>query len=261
MKFNEQHTIENHIIKYFKNDLKYEYIKPEEFAKFREFENEYLITPLLQESIKKLNGIDDDNLVQLLTKELKKIDNNEEFLMALRNGINYKDPATGKKTDYKVVDFENIDNNRFVVTNQFYFEGNAENIRPDVMVFVNGIPVSDIEAKSPTASITVSWENAVGQIKRYENVAPRMFIANCFNVVTDGTESGTRYASTHSPIQYFFQWKDEENKDKFEGNLELTLWNLFNKKQLLDIIQNFIVFEKEGGKVVKKVCRYQQYRA
>src|SRR4030042_7200739 len=117
MRFNEQHTIENHIIKYFKNDLKYEYIKPEEFAKFREFENEYLITPLLSESIKKLNGIEDDNLVQLLVKELKKIDSNEEFLMALRNGINYKDPATGKKTDYKVLDFENIDNNRFVVTN------------------------------------------------------------------------------------------------------------------------------------------------
>lgn len=261
MKFNEQYTIENHIIKYFKNDLKYEYIKPEEFAKFREFENEYLITPLLQESIKKLNNIEDDNLVQLLTKELKKIDNNEEFLYALRNGINYKDPATGKKTDYKVFDFENIDNNHFVVTNQFYFEGNTENIRPDVMIFVNGIPVSDIEAKSPTASVTVSWENAVGQIKRYENVAPKLFITNCFNVVTDGTENGTRYASTHSQIQYFFQWKDEENKDKFEGNLELTLWNLFGKKQLLDIIQNFIVFEKEEGKSIKKVCRYQQYRA
>jgi len=261
MKFNEQYTIENHIIKYFKNDLKYEYIKPEEFAKFREFENEYLITPLLQESIKKLNGIEDDNLVQLLTKEVKKIDNDEDFLLILRNGINYKDPETGKKTNYKVVDFENIDNNSYIITNQFYFEGNSENIRPDVMVFLNGIPVSDIEAKSPTASASVSWENAVGQIKRYENVAPRLFIANCFNVVTDGTENGTRYASTHSPIQYYFQWKDEENKNKFEGNLELTLWNLFNKKQFLDIIQNFIVFEKEEGKSIKKICRYQQYRA
>lgn len=261
MKFNEQYTIENHIIKYLKNDLGYEYIKPEEFAKLREFENEYLITPLLQESIKRLNGIEDDNLVQLLTKELKKIDNNEEFLDALRNGINYKDPTIGKKTNYKVVDFENIENNRFVVTNQFYFEGNSENIRPDVMIFVNGIPVSDIEAKSPTASITVSWENAAGQIKRYENVAPRLFITNCFNVVTDGTENGTRYASTHSPMQYFFQWKDEDNRSKFEGNLELTLWNLFDKKQLLDIIQNFIVFEKEEGKTIKKICRYQQYRA
>ncbi|MFA5925623.1 MAG: type I restriction endonuclease subunit R [Parcubacteria group bacterium] len=261
MRFNEQHTIENHIIKYFKNDLKYEYVKPDEFAELREFENEYLITPLFQESIKKLNGIEDDNLVQLLVKELKKIDNNEEFLNALRNGINRKDPKTNKKTDYKVIDFEKPENNRFIITNQFYFEGNTENIRPDMMIFVNGIPIADIEAKSPTASASVSWENAVGQIKRYENVAPRLFIPNCFNVATDGTEAGTRYGATNSPIQYFFQWKDEENAKKFAGNLELALWNLFDKSQLLDILKNFIVFEKEEGKTIKKMCRYQQYRA
>lgn len=261
MKFNEQYTIESHVIKYFRDTLGYEYIKPEEFSKLREFENEYLIVPLLHEAIKRINKIGDDNLASLLIKELKKIDTNEEFLYVVRNGINYKDPETGKKLDYKVIDFDNLDSNQFVVTNQFYFEGNAENIRPDVMIFLNGIPVSDVEAKSPTASTSVTWENAVGQLKRYENVAPKMFIPNCFNVATDGTENGTRYGSTYSPAQYFFQWKDEQNKDKFEGNLELTLWSLFDKKHLIDILQNFIVFEKEEKGTVKKICRYQQFRA
>lgn len=261
MKFNEQHTVENYILKYFQETLEYEYIKPEKFSGLREFESEYIIDNLAIKAVKKLNNLNDDNFARLLIKELKKIDDNEEFLKLLRKGINFKNPKTGKKNNYKIVDFENPENNQFVITNQFYFEGNTENIRPDLLVFLNGVPVSDIEAKSPTAGTSVSFENAIGQIKRYENVAPKLFISNCFNVATDGTKNGTRYGATFSPKQYFFQWKDEKNKDKFKGNLELTLWNLYNKKNLLDIIENFIVFEKEEGKSAKKVCRYQQFRA
>ena len=65
-----------------------------------------------------------------------------------------------------MLDFDNIDNNHFVVTNQFYFAGNAENIRPDIIIFLNGIPIVDIEAKSPTASEQVDYAIAIGQIKK-----------------------------------------------------------------------------------------------
>lgn len=258
MKFNEQYTVENHIIKFLSKTLGYDYIKPEEFSKLREFETEFLITSELLTAIKKINGIDDD-VAQSVLREVKKVDSNEGFLQLYRNGVNLKDPATGKMRDYLVVDMENPDNNHFVVTNQFYFEGNLENVRPDVMVFLNGIPLVDIEAKSPTAGESVDYSKAVGQIKRYERNALRLFWSNCFSIATDGLK--TVYAATYTPPQYFLQWKDEDMEKDLGGALEMTLASLLGKERILDIIANFIVFEKEKDSKIKKMARYQQLRA
>jgi len=95
MKFNEQVTIENYIIKFIKDKLGFEYIKPEEFAKLRSLESEYIITTHLLEAIKKINKIDDE-VAQSVAQEVKKIDSNQEFLHKLRNGINLKNPGTGR---------------------------------------------------------------------------------------------------------------------------------------------------------------------
>ena len=258
MKFNEQYTVENHVIKFLKERLGYEYIKPQEFAKLREFENEYIITTLLLGAVKRINNIDEDEAISVV-REVKKIDNNEAFLKALRYGVNLKDPQTGKMRDYLIVDFDNPSNNHFVVTNQFYFEGNSENIRSDVMVFLNGLPIVDIEAKSPTAATNVDYSKAVGQIKRYERNAFRLFWPNCFNIATDGLQ--TVYGATYAPAQNFLHWKDEELEKAEDGELEMTLVALLEKGRLLDIIQNFMVFEKEKEQTVKKIARYQQLRA
>ncbi len=258
MKFNEQYTVENHIIKYLSQSLGYEYIKPEVFSRLREFETEFVITPHLLEAIKKINDIDEDEAMGVV-REVKKIDTNEGFLKLYRNGVNLKDPRTGKMRDYLVVDLDNPSNNRFVVTNQFYFEGNLENIRPDIMVFVNGIPLVDIEAKSPTAGQSVDYSKAVGQLKRYEKNAQRLFWPNCYNIATDGLKSV--YGATYAPAQYFQQWKDEELEQKAGGQLEMTLVALLEPERLLDIVSNFIVFEKEKESTIKKIARYQQLRA
>ena len=220
MKFNEQYTVEKHVIKFLSQNLGYEYIAPEEFAPLRGLENEYLIVSYLAESIKRVNSITDDTEVQSVIREIKKIDTNEGFLKLLRNGVNLKDPETGKMRDYMIVDYDNLENNRFVVTNQFYFEGNLENIRPDILIFLNGIPVVDIEAKSPTASTSVSYENAIGQIIRYQRVAMKLFWPNCFNIATDGLK--TVYATTYAPELYFVQWRDEELEKKLDGQLEMS---------------------------------------
>lgn len=258
MKFNEQHTIENYIIKFLKETLGFEYVSPQEFSKLREFENEYLITPLLLEAIKRVNKVDDDEALSVV-REVKKLDSNEDFLNVLKNGINIKDQETQKMRDYKLVDFESVVNNQFIVTNQFYFEGNTENIRPDIMVFLNGLPIVDIEAKSPTAATNVSYANAVGQLKRYERNAFKLFWPNCFNIATDGLK--TVYGATYAPAQYFLQWKDEGKEKDTDEELERTLTALLSKERLLDIIQNFIIFEKEKEQKVKKIARYQQLRA
>ncbi|MBD3330109.1 HsdR family type I site-specific deoxyribonuclease [Candidatus Peregrinibacteria bacterium] len=259
MRFNEQYTVENYIISFFEHDLGYEYIKPEDFKKLREFDTEYLIHPLLRAAIKRINHLEDDTEVENVVREIKKIETNEGFLEVMRNGVNLKDPQTHKMRDYLVVDFENPENNDFVITNQFVFEGNEENIRPDMIVILNGLPIADIEAKSPTASAMVNYEKAIDQIKRYEKNARNLFLPNCFNLATDGMK--TVYGATSSPKQYFFQWRDETLEEVAGGNLEMTLISLFQQNNLLDIIQNFIVFEKEKGRTIKKICRYQQFRA
>lgn len=259
MRFNEQYTVENHIISFFEHDLGYEYIKPEDFKKLREFETEYLILPHLKAAIKCINQLEDDTEVENVIREIKKIETNEGFLEMMRNGVNLQDPKTRTMRDYKIVDFDNLDNNQFIITNQFIFEGNEENIRPDMIVFLNGLPIADIEAKSPTASFTVNYEKGIDQIKRYERNARKLFLPNCFNVATDGLK--TVYGATGSPKQYFFQWRDEQLEEVAGGNLEMTLAALFQQDNLLDIIRNFLVFEKEKGRTTKKICRYQQFRA
>ncbi len=258
MKFNEQYTVENHIIKFLQEKLGFKYIPPQDFSKLREFENEFIITSHLLEAIKKINDIEEDEALSVV-REIKKIDNNQDFLNAFRNGINLKDPKTGKMRDYKVVDFTNSENNRFIVTNQFYFEGNSENIRPDIMAFLNGLPIVDIEAKSPTAASNVNYSNAVGQIKRYEKNAYKLFWPNCFNIATDGLQ--TVYGATYASPQYFLRWRDDELEKEAGGELEMTLVALLEKNRLLDIIKNFILFEKEKEQIVKKIARYQQLRA
>src|SRR3989338_5248429 len=115
MKFNEQYTIENYITKFVKDKLGYEYIKPEEFAKLRDLEGEYIITPLLERAITALNPTANESEVKNVIREVRKIDSNEGFLKALRDGINLKNSATGKKHDYKLLDFDNPENNQFVV--------------------------------------------------------------------------------------------------------------------------------------------------
>ncbi len=259
MKFNEQVTVENYIIKFIRDTLGFEYIQPEKFAKLRDLESEYIVTPLLERAIGALNPTANESEIKNVIREVRKIDNNEAFLKALRDGINLKNAVTGKKHDYKLLDFSNPENNQFVVTNQFYFEGDTENIRPDILIFVNGLPLVDIEAKSPTASEGVSFENGIDQIKRYEKVARKLFIPNCFNIATDGLK--TVYAATGAPKQYFLQWRDETVEKKLGGELEMTLFSLLTKENFLDIVQNFILFEKEKERLVKKIARYQQMRA
>lgn len=258
MKFNEQATVEKYIIKFIKDKLGFEYIKPEEFAKLRDLESEYIIKSQLLDAIKRINKVD-DTVAKSVLREVNKIDSNKDFLDAIRNGINLKDPTTGQFRDYKIVDFDISERNQFVVTNQFYFESDSENIRPDIMVFVNGLPLVDIEAKSPTASEGVTFENGIDQIKRYEKVARKLFIPNCFNIASDGLK--TVYGTTGAPKQYFLQWRDEELDKELGGELGMTLFSLLSKENFLDIIQNFILFEKEKDKLIKKMARYQQMRA
>src|SRR3990167_9379029 len=125
MRFNEQVTIENYIIKFIKDKLGFE------FTKYRELETEYIITPLLERAISALNPTANESEIKSVIREVRKIDANDDFLKTLREGVNLMNTETRQMQDYKLIDFINPANNQFVVTNQFYFEGDTENIRTD----------------------------------------------------------------------------------------------------------------------------------
>lgn len=271
MKFNEAATVENHIISFLQKELGYSYIAAGKFAELREHENEVLIESQLAAAIAEINGVTDSVVIASVIREIKKADTNQGFLELVRNGVPLVDQASHKTVVYRFIEFDprKLAKNQFVTTSQFYFAGDSENIRPDIMIFVNGIPFVDIEAKSPTASVSTDYSEALGQFRRYVRVAPKLFVPNAFGIATDGLQ--TVYGVPGAEDQYYAKWHNDElvkyyggdpaSSDSSEGDLEMTLDELVRPEKLLDILANFIVYEQTDNGLIKKIARYQQVRA
>ena len=152
----------------------------------------------------------------------------------------------------RLFDFEDIDNNEFVITRQVYYQG-KDRIRTDIVLYVNGIPLVDIECKNPT-NISESWFNAYKQIKDYEKTVPELYKYVQIGVAA---ESQARYF----PIVPWqeevktYEWRDE-GKDSIDSTIEM-----FSENTLLDLIRNFLFFKVEFGNATKVITRYMQYRA
>lgn len=182
-----------------------------------------------------------------------------------------QDMGRGRKGQtVRIIDFDNIDNNEFLVTNQFKVQGYNENIIPDIVVFINGLPVSVIECKAPATTDPIA--EGIQQLLRYANRrvpetnegAERLFWYNQIMVSTCGDDA--RIASVSANHEHYLAWKDPfpYSLQDIAGNpnpQQVLLKGVFDKKSLLDIIRNFTIFEKAYNKIIKKVCRYQQFRA
>lgn len=177
----------------------------------------------------------------------------------------------------RYIDFQNPANNEFLVTRQFKVQGPNESIIPDILIFVNGIPVVVLECKSPfleTSSVeNVGKHQAYDQLQRYMDRrgakipegAERLFYTNFFTGILNKYQA---YIGTiSSDYQNYLEWKDPyphlANEVSEDQGQNLLLLGTLTKRNLLDIMENFILFEGDvtSGKKVKKVCRYQQYRA
>ncbi|MCL1078621.1 HsdR family type I site-specific deoxyribonuclease [Parashewanella spongiae] len=183
-----------------------------------------------------------------------------------------QDLGKGRKGQtVKIIDFDNLDNNEFVCSNQFKVEGANQNIIPDIVCFVNGLPLAVIECKSPY--ITSPMAEGINQLRRYANLrhpheaegAEKLFWYNQIMVSTcrDQAKVGTISSSS----QHYGDWKDAYPFTDKELDGEDTtaqqrlLAGMFSKSAFLDLLQNFVIFEKVEGKLIKKVARYQQFRA
>ena len=198
---------------------------------------------------------------------------NEEFYIMLTEGVNITTRKNGEdRGDYiKLVDFNNPENNEFNVVNQFTVIENNQNKRPDIILFVNGIPLVVIELKNATNEYA-TIASAYNQLQTYKQTIPSLFTYNGILVISDGLEA--KAGSLSSGLTRFMTWKSADGKtwaSHLVSQLEILISGMLNKATLLDLIRNFIVFEKskkEDAKTgittiqtVKKLAAYHQYYA
>lgn len=240
--------------------LGYQPLAPEAALAMRVEENRVILKPVLIAAVQALNGIGADD-AEAVYNDLATLSDNEEWQRKLRGA--YSRRITGENRDRPIalIDFKTPANNTYHVVRQMRVAAQRPRI-PDIILFVNGIPLVVIEAKSPLKT-TAKAEEAFEQIKQYERDIPRLFAPNVFNIVTDGIE--TRYGATGAPAQFYAPWPDAwpRTRADFPDDLTKDLWCLCEPARLLDLLAHFIVFEidPEMGRKIKKICRYQQFRA
>jgi type I restriction enzyme R subunit len=162
----------------------------------------------------------------------------------------------------KVIDFDNPENNDWAAVNQFTVVDGQHNRRPDVILFVNGLPVVVIELKNPADENATIW-SAYQQLQTYQNQIPALFATNVALVVSDGVQA--RIGTLGAGKEWFKPWRTITGKDDAKPNLaelQVVLEGVFAKRRFLDLIRYFIVFEDLGdGKLAKKMAGYHQYHA
>lgn len=192
------------------------------------------------------------------------IKNNKVFHQMLLEGVkvDYKDDNGEEKHDYaRLVDFDDLQNNQFLVVNQFTLIGSKGNRRPDVIVFINGLPLAVLELKNPADSKADIW-SAYQQIQTYKDEIPDLFAFNEALVISDGLNA--RVGSLTANKERFMAWRtvsNEHDRPLFEYALETLVRGFFKPDLFLDYIRHFILFEQAGDATIKKIAGYHQFHA
>ncbi len=198
---------------------------------------------------------------------------NQTFHKMLAEGVPVTVNKDGQERGERVwlVDFQNPLKNQFFAINQFTVTENNQNKRPDVILFVNGLPLVVIELKNP-ADAQATIRKAFDQIQTYKAVIPALFFYNAFCVISDGLEA--RAGTISSPYSRFQAWKTIDGQKESSphiSQIEVLIKGMLNKTTLLDLIRNFIIFEADKKtdiktgltqiETVKKIAAYHQYHA
>ncbi len=188
---------------------------------------------------------------------------NEEFTAWLRGERSMPFGQNNEHVPVRLIDFDKLDQNQYVVTQQFIFRAGSAERRADLVLLVNGLPLVLIEAKTPTRS-AVSWVDGALQVHDdYEKHVPELFVCNVFSVATEGKEY--RYGSLGLPIKDWGPWNLEDDGDALKHplkGLKLAAESMLRPHVVLDILANFTLFATNKKKQrIKIICRYQQYEA
>ena len=263
MSYNES-DYENAIIDLFQNRLNYDYVYAPNIE--RDFRSP-LYDEVLEESLRRINKGAPYDAIQDALFKLRNFENGElvqknaVFMDYLQNGIpvRYTEKGEERSMIIYLVDYENVDNNSFIISNQWTFIENSEK-RPDVILFINGLPVVLVELKSPSREETDASE-AYLQLRNYMYEIPSMFVYNAILVMSDQLTS--KAGTITSGEDRFMEWKttDGSYENTQFSQFDTFFEGIFQKDRLLDIIKNFICFSNDGTKQIKILAGYHQYFA
>ncbi|MEM1054387.1 MAG: HsdR family type I site-specific deoxyribonuclease [Bacteroidota bacterium] len=255
----EYTLVEKPLIDTLVREYGYRHLPPEASGAMRARETEVLLTPVLVDALVRINDIPRET-AEAVASDLARVEDNERWTAILRGDYSRKVPGEATHRTIRVIDFDRVENNRFDAASQLRVRGASGVRKPDVVVYVNGVPLVVIEAKSPT-NRSQNLEDTIDQVKSAEREVPRLFAPNLFNVAT--TDVDLKFGATGSPREHWSRWPDPwpRKKEEFADATARGLYALLSPERLLDILAHFVVFETRDGQTVKKVCRYQQYRA
>jgi type I restriction enzyme R subunit len=250
-------------------------------VKFRESFRDVVLEVELRKAIKRIQPwIEDDQISEVIraitspqANSLVEI-NREIHDLLLENTSVSENRKTGEKSPtVRYIDFTNIENNSFIAISQFKVNipGTEKHIIPDIVLFVNGLPLVVVECKSPKISNPVN--EAITQLMRYSNRRgvkegnERLFWYNLFMVAT--SRQVAKIGTITSEYEHFNEWKDPypfaltDISDKNPTSQELLIYGVLSKNNLLDILRIFTLFveDPKGAGIIKVVPRYQQFRA
>lgn len=226
-----------------------------------------LISDELQSSLERINS---KLPAVAITEAMYKITNyeagslvtkNETFMDYLQNGVevSYQENGATKSSIVYLVDYNNVSNNSFIVANQWTFI-EYETKRPDVVIFLNGMPVVVMELKSPKSD-SATIDDAYMQIRNYMKSIESFFIYNAFCIISD--QSQTRAGTITASFDRFMEWKtvDGNYEETRFADFTTLLKGMLSKHRFLDIIKNFICFSHEAEGNAKILAAYHQYFA
>ncbi len=244
-------------------------IAPDSVNPAREDYTQVVLKEVLIASLIRLNPhLPESCIEQVLTAILKPdsldlITNNRAFHQLLLKGVEvqYKQDDQVIHSYAFLIDFDTVSNNRFQVVNQFTIQGVKQLRRPDVVCFINGLPMVVLELKSPTDE-SADIVDAFNQIQTYKDEISDLFVFNEAIVISDGLTA--RIGSLTANQERFMPWRTVQNENDqpmLEWQLEVVIRGFFNPELLLNYIRHFIIFENNGEKIVKKIAGYHQFHA
>jgi type I restriction enzyme R subunit len=245
-------------------------IAPDGISPERKSYSDVVLVDRLRDAVNRINP---DIPGEAREEAIKKVLRSESPQLIINNQNFHKKLVEGLDVEYRrkdgsiagdkvwLFDFKNPQNNEFLAVNQFTVLENNNNRRPDIILFINGLPLVVIELKNPADENATIW-TAFNQLETYEAQIPSLFPYNEISVISDGIEA--RAGTITSNKERFMPWKTIEGKETAPSampQMEVLFQGMFNKKILLDLIRHFIVFEQERQDIHKKLSAYHQYHA
>ena len=237
--------------------LGYDYIKNYP----RESINEVILEKRLYASLTKINPWLKGNSLEKVVRTIKNIQASTLMeanqivheLITKKDSITIKPTPDAKPQPVFIIDYDNPENNDFLVVNQLTFHGAKHNSIPDIVIYINGLPLAIIECKSPKVPIT----EAITDLQYYQQNSPKLFYYNQICIAINKAKA--LYGAIGADFNHYSKYKAEDLETRTQQDILIQAF--FQKAVFLDIIRNFTIFEINQAKTIKKLPRYQQLRA